>query len=301
MLCWLPGAAGLSADVNPNQTSKVKNSDALSPLVPNFFPFLGAPVSCHYLHCHAFSSFHQHSEDLKSSLIFHSGFNVGERTAPVPPSSIMGNSACDGLSGTRTSAVATLPRWVKEAPQSFWSFYPAKVSQQLTNRKKKHYHLHNIMFFMNLRSAEVLSKCFSSPAVLLEGRDFLTVDPVPHQKKICCAKGNVQVTVMGPCNDITGLCLEYWHWILTAHTEWAQKGAWSYPVIKTGVSSLLTLLSTPQLISYVTRNRFQCNIFCSFTLWKCSLPYNLFIVAFFISGSHIICPKGKYKDLKIET
>lgn len=183
MLCWLPGAAGLSADVNPNQTSKVKNSDALSPLVPNFFPFLGAPVSCHCLHCHAFSSFHQHSEDLKSSLIFHSGFNVGERTAPVPPSSIMGNSACDGLSGTRTSAVATLPRWMKEAPQSFWSFYPAKVSQQLTNRKKKHYHLHNIMFFMNLRSAEVLSKCFSSPAVLLEGRDFLTVDPVPHQKK----------------------------------------------------------------------------------------------------------------------
>lgn len=45
------------------------------------------------------------------------------------------------------------------------------------------------MFFMNLRTAEVLSKCFSSPAVLLEGRDFLTVDPVPHQKKkICCAK-----------------------------------------------------------------------------------------------------------------
>lgn len=39
------------------------------------------------------------------------------------------------------------------------------------------------MFFMNLRTAEVLSKYFSSPAVLLEGRDFLTVDPVPHQKK----------------------------------------------------------------------------------------------------------------------
>lgn len=36
---------------------------------------------------------------------------------------------------------------------------------------------------MNLRTAEVLSKCFSSPAVLLEGRDFLTVDPVPIKKK----------------------------------------------------------------------------------------------------------------------
>jgi len=67
-----------------------------------------------------------------------------------------------------------------------------------------------MIFFMYLRTAEVLSKYFSSPAVLLEGRDFLTVDLVPHQKKTCCVKGNVQVTVMGPCNDITGLCLEYW-------------------------------------------------------------------------------------------
>jgi len=41
---------------------------------------------------------------------------------------------------------------------------------------------------MNLRTAEVLIKCFYSPADLLEGRDFLTVDPVPHQKKSAVPK-----------------------------------------------------------------------------------------------------------------
>lgn len=162
----------------------MNNSDALSPLVLDFFPFLGESVSI--------CDFYQHSEDLKSFFIALSSFDVGERAAvPVPSSSIMGNVACDGLSGTKISAIATLPRWVKEAPQSFWSKYPAN-SQRFPSSwptgKKKHYHLHNMMFFMNLRTAEVLSKCFSSPAVLLEGRDFLTVDPVPHQKKSAVPK-----------------------------------------------------------------------------------------------------------------
>lgn len=112
--------------INPNQTSKVNNSDSLSPQVPDFLPFLGASESCHCLRCHAFSDFHEHSEDLKNFLIVLSSLNAGERTAaPVSPSSIMGNVACDGVYGTRSSAMAILPRWVKEAPQSFWRFYPA--------------------------------------------------------------------------------------------------------------------------------------------------------------------------------
>lgn len=126
MLSWFPGDAGLSVSTNRNQTSKLNNSDALSPLVPSFFPFLGASVSCHCLHCHAFCDFHQLSEDLKSFLIVLSSFNVGERTAaPVPPSSIMENGAYGGVSVTRSSAIAPVPRWVKEAPQRFWSFSPA--------------------------------------------------------------------------------------------------------------------------------------------------------------------------------
>lgn len=62
----------------------------------------------------------------RASLLFLVVLMLGERTAaPVPPSSIMENGACGGVSGTRSSAIAPVPRWVKEAPQRFWSFSPA--------------------------------------------------------------------------------------------------------------------------------------------------------------------------------
>lgn len=99
-------------------------------------------------------------------------------------------------------------------------------------------------------------------------------------------------------------------WILawnTYSTYWVSpKRTLILSSYKDRVSSLLTLLSTSQLISYVTRNRFHhilVILFCSFTLWKCLLLYHLFlfIVVLSISGSHITCSRGKYKDLKIET
>lgn len=61
-----------------------------------------------------------------ASFIIFSSFNVWERiAASVPPFGIMGNVACGGISGTRSSAVATLLRREQETPQSFWSIYLA--------------------------------------------------------------------------------------------------------------------------------------------------------------------------------
>lgn len=126
-----------------------------------------------------------------------------------------------------------------------------------------------MIFFMNLRTAKVLSKYFSYPPVLLEGRDFLTVDLSPIKIKFAVPKEMCKwlwwdlVMTLQDC--VLNIGIEYLQHVLSS------KKNLILSTYKGRVSSLFTLLSTSQLISYVIRNRFHhfsVILFWNFTLWK---------------------------------